>query len=154
MVADRVFLDSNVLLAATDHTRSAHAAAVAALEQWPAAGTTLYASGQVLREYLVVATRPVEVNGLGLSSREAWSNAAALRARLRLLDEDVAVNQRLLEIGGTTEIVGKQIHDANLVATMLVHGLDTLATDNLQHFARYRDLVTVLPLQPRSRCPD
>ncbi len=55
-VADRVVLDTNVLIAATDQGRPEHARALSALIDWPAAGTALYSTGQVLREYLSVAT--------------------------------------------------------------------------------------------------
>jgi predicted nucleic acid-binding protein len=58
-VAERALLDTNVLLAATDEGRDQHARAIETLDEWPAAGTTLYTSGQILREYLAVATRPL-----------------------------------------------------------------------------------------------
>jgi predicted nucleic acid-binding protein len=74
-VARRVLLDTNILVAATDRRRAEHALAVAALNEWPVAGTTLYTSGQILREYLSVATRPAAQNGLGLSQPDALANA-------------------------------------------------------------------------------
>src|SRR5437899_12825018 len=86
-VAEAVFVDTNVLLAATDEGRADHAGAVEVLQQWPASGTVLYTSGQILREYLVVTTRPTAVNGLGLSRRDAVANVERLRTRLRFLDE-------------------------------------------------------------------
>lgn len=49
---DRCVLDTNVLLAASDEGRADHEHAVASLNVWPAAGVTLYTSGQILREYL------------------------------------------------------------------------------------------------------
>lgn len=51
-VADRAVVDTNVLLAATDADRAAYPRARAVLDEWPAQGTTLYASGQILRDYL------------------------------------------------------------------------------------------------------
>ncbi len=64
--ADRVVLDTNVLLAATDEERPDHQDAVVSLNEWPASGVVLYTSGQILREYLAVATRSVEHDGLGM----------------------------------------------------------------------------------------
>ncbi|MEH2170887.1 MAG: hypothetical protein V7K41_30400 [Nostoc sp.] len=42
---------------------------------------------------------------------------------------------------------GKQVHDANIVATMLVYGIPQLLTHNTSDFARFSGLITVLPLQ-------
>ena len=67
-----VLLDTNVLLSATDPRRPLHRAALAVLNDWPNQGFVLAVSSQILREYLVVATRPVEVNGLGLGTEDAF----------------------------------------------------------------------------------
>ena len=142
---DRAVLDTNVLLAATDKGRPEHARAVAALDDWPAAGATLYSSGQILREYMAVASRPVQDNGLGLAQTDAVANARALRGRLRLLAEDDRVSERLLAPLDEVACTGKQVHDANVVATMLVHGIDTLVTLNLDDYTRYGEQVTVIP---------
>ena len=61
MSAD-IFVDTDVLLAATTPARAEHAAAKAFLES----GAALVSSGQVVREYIAVGTRPPESNGLGL----------------------------------------------------------------------------------------
>lgn len=142
-VADRVVLDTNVLLAATDAGRVEYARAREALDEWPARGTTLYTSGQILREYLSVATRPEQRNGLGLSQPDSVANTRALSGRLRLLEENAKVNARLLTLLDDIGCGGKQVHDANIVATMLVHGVDTLVTINVDDFTRFGKLVEV-----------
>ena len=146
-VADRAVLDTNVLLAATDQARQEHEQAVAAINVWPASGLVLYTNGQILREYLAVATRPVDQNGLGMPRPDAVANVRALRARLNLLAEDIKVSDRLLELLETVECTGKQVHDANVVATMLVHGIDTIVTMNVDDFARFGDHVQVAGLR-------
>ena len=145
-IAERVFLDTNILLAATDEGRPEHGGALAAFHEWPAAGVTLYTSGQVLREYLSVATRPLERNGLGLTRADALSNAHGLRARLRVLDESVKVADQLLTLIDEIDCTGKQVHDANIVSTMLVHGLSTLVTLNGSDFTRFRAHVKLAEL--------
>ncbi len=146
--ADRAVLDTNVLLAATDEARREHEHAIAAINVWPASGLVLYTSGQILREYLAVATRPVGRNGLGMPRPDAIANVRALRARLNLLVEDAKVSDRLLGLLEAIECAGKQVHDANLVATMLVHGIDTLVTMNVDDFTRFADHVHVAGLRP------
>lgn len=148
MVADRALLDTNVLLAATDEGRPDHVAALSVLNEWPTGGTVLYTSGQIVREYLSVATRLIKLNGLGLSRPDAIANARTLRGRLGLLGESHKVNDRLLELLDDIDCTGKQVHDANVVATMLVHGIDTLVTLNRSDFARFEALVDVVGLDP------
>jgi predicted nucleic acid-binding protein len=137
MPPDRAMLDTNVLLAATDEGRAEHDQALAIVNDWPTRGTTLYTSGQVMREYLAVATRPADQNGLGLALAEALANVRAFRARTTLLAEDSKVADRLLAVVTDSPCGGKQIHDANVVATMLVHGIGTIVTINTGDFARF-----------------
>jgi predicted nucleic acid-binding protein len=137
-VADRVI--------ATDEGRREHTEAVETINVWPAAGVVLYTSGQILREYLVVATRPTDHNGLGMARPDAVGNVRTLRGRLNLLAEDLKVSDRLLQLLDGVDCVGKQVHDANIVATMLVHGIDTVVTINVDDFARFERHVRVVDL--------
>ena len=41
---------------------------------------------------------------------------------------------------------GKQIHDANIAATMLAHGIRTLLADSVADFARWGHLIDVRAL--------
>lgn len=150
-VADRVVLDTDVLLAASDTGRAEYVSARAALDEWPAVGTTLYTSGQILREYLSVATRPANRNGLGLSQTDAVGNVRALQGRLRMLAENEKVTSRLLKLLDNVECTGKQVHDANIVATMLAHGVDTLVTINIDDFTRFEPQLKVVPLRLHRR---
>ena len=143
---DRVMVDTNVLLAATDESRSEHHDALTILNDWPGGATTLCTSGQILREYLAVATRPAERNGLGLKLSDALGNVRAIRERTTLLAEDAKVADRLLGLLADVECGGKQIHDANVIATMLVHGVGTVVTRNLDDFARFDRYVSLVRL--------
>ena len=146
MTPDRVMVDTNVLLAATDESRTEHHDALTILNDWPAGATTLCTSGQILREYLSVATRPADRNGLGLELSDALGNVHAIRARTTLLAEDAKVAERLLGLLADVEAGGKQVHDANVVATMLVHGTAAIQTMNLDDFARFGQYVDLLRL--------
>jgi len=139
-------LDTNVFLTATDEGRPEHRQAVLIFTDWAARGTTLYASGQIMREYLAVATRPGEHNGLGLKQADAVANVRVLRTRTTLLAEDARVADRLLDLMDQVPCGGEQVHDANVVATMLVHGIDSLVTINIGDFARFGDQIRLIPL--------
>lgn len=145
-VADRVMLDTNVLLAATDEGRVEHDDALAVFNDWPGRGVSLYASGQILREYLSVATRPATRNGLGMRSVDALVNVRAIRERSRFAAEDGKVSDRLLALIDEIACGGKQVHDANVVATMLVHGVEAIVTINVSDFARFAGHVRVIGL--------
>jgi predicted nucleic acid-binding protein len=141
---DQVLLDSCVLVAATDQNRKGHRDALTVLETWPAKGTRLYLSGQILREYLVVATRPEVVNGLGLSLADALDNLGVFRDRVTLLAESGKVTDRLLGLLREVTCRGKAVHDANLVATVLAHGVGTVVTSNLGDFFRFERYIRLL----------
>ncbi len=134
------FVDTNVLLAGTDESRSHHAAALAFLETGVAGEQRLFASGQIFREYLVVGTRPVEANGLGLTPAAALANIREFQSCVQPLDENKDVAERLLGLVSTHQLKGKRIHDANIVATMRAHGLARVRTNNPEDFAPFEGI--------------
>lgn len=130
----RVFVDTNVFLAATDTNRDAHADAKKFLKDAVTGGWRAFATSQVSREYWVVATRPVEDNGLGLSPDDALHNTAAFQRMVQLLPEDRETHERLAGLVRSHELKGKRIHDANLIAVMAVNGLRRIKTYNPRDF--------------------
>jgi predicted nucleic acid-binding protein len=58
-------------------------------------------------------------------------------------DDTAAVTNQLLALMANYPIGGKQVHDANIVATMLIHGIPCLLTHNAKDFERFGDIVTV-----------
>jgi predicted nucleic acid-binding protein len=140
---DRLFCDTNVLLSAVDRKRPLHARAVRVLDEMPNAGVELCVCGQVLREFLVVSTRPVSANGLGQRLSDALVNAEAILERSTILEETREVTRRLLSLVRAADCSGKQVHDANLVAVMLEHGVRQLVTDDLDHFRRFGEIEVV-----------
>lgn len=137
---ERLFCDTNVLLSAVDRKRRLHAQALHVLNVLPNRGVALHVSGQIVREFLAVCTRPVDANGLGLSRPDAVRNAESIVERSTVLDESRKVALRLLAIARTTPCTGRQLHDANVVATMREHGLTRLVTGNLSDFRRFSGL--------------
>ena len=84
---NKVIVDTNVLISATLPARAQHENALRVLNDWPNQDVRLCTTGQILREYLVVATRPMELNGLSLSAAVASENVAKLKSRMLFLDE-------------------------------------------------------------------
>ncbi|MEK7704390.1 MAG: PIN domain-containing protein [Myxococcota bacterium] len=143
MAAEQLFCDTNVLLSAIDRRRTLHAQALHVLNVLPNQGVALCVSGQVLRELVVVCTRPIEANGLGMPLGSALENVVAISGRCRLLEETRVVHEKLIELLRAHDVLGKQAHDANVVATMLTHGVRDLVTANVGDFARYAGIGVV-----------
>ena len=141
-----VLVDTNVLLTATTPSRTLHKRALKVLNQWPNR-VRLCTSGQILREYMVVATRPLLDNGLGLTRRDALANVDSFVERMLFLEEGWTVHQRLTTLLRTAECAGKQIHDANVVATALSHGVGGVLTENVDDFRFYSEMVNILDLR-------
>jgi predicted nucleic acid-binding protein len=129
-----------VLLAASDTDRAEHDEALRFLESGLVGAMRLFANGQVFREYLVVATRPLENNGFGLSSSNALSNLEAFGTCIQILNEDQAVARGLHKLVADYSLKGKRIHDANIVATMRANGLRQLKTYTQGDFTTFEDI--------------
>ena len=90
-------------------------------------GAVLHLTAQVLIEFRNVATRPKMVNGLGLSTVDAEAQASGFEASFPLLAETPDVYPAWKALVETLGVVGKQVHDARLVAICHTHGGDTPA---------------------------
>jgi len=143
MVGDILFVDTNILLTATDESRVGHRDAQRLFNESRARGYHLGASGQVLREYLVVATRPVNENGLGLEIADAIANINELRRYVHFFEENEEVSRRLRGLATAHGIRGRRLHDANIAATMLAHGIGRVVTQNVADFASFDGIEAV-----------
>ncbi|MCC5790192.1 MAG: type II toxin-antitoxin system VapC family toxin [Opitutales bacterium] len=135
--AERIFVDTNVFLSATDRDRETHGEAIAFLEEGFAGKHRLFASSQIFREYLVVATRPISQNGLGLTATAAVDNVRKFQQLVHILEENRETSDRLIELTQRHTLRGKRIHDANILATMQANGLTHLKTWNPADFETF-----------------
>jgi len=139
-----LFADTNVFLSATDRSRKHHAEARELLQAAGEGKAILAVSGQIIREYLVVATRPVEVNGLGLATEDALKNIDVFtRPPFLFCEESERVSRRLRDLVQTHRLTGKRVHDGNIVATMLAEGIDRLITENAGDFASFKEIEAI-----------
>jgi predicted nucleic acid-binding protein len=132
---ETLFLDTNVLVAATDESHPFHAAARQLIARGRSVGLHGATSGQVIRGYLVVAPRPFSANGFGSSPADALGNVEKMTRRLQFCDESESVSLRLRSLAGARVISGKAMHDANIAATLMEQGIELLATENPEDFA-------------------
>lgn len=65
---------------------------------------------------------------------------------VQVADDGPRVSERLFELMRKVPVGGKQVHDANIVATMLVYGISALLTDNVRDFERFAPWIEVRAL--------
>jgi predicted nucleic acid-binding protein len=143
--ADPVFVDTNILVFANTATAPFHSEAQAALQSIAAPGTELWISRQILREYLATLSRPQSfTRPVPVATRVV--DVIRFQSQFRIAEDGPAVTANLLGLLATIPIGGKQIHDANIVATMQTYGLRRLLTHNTADFARFGAIIQVEPL--------
>jgi predicted nucleic acid-binding protein len=99
-------------------------------------GEALHVAPQVLIEFRNLATRPTALNGLGLSIPDTETQAAGFETAFSLLAETPDIYPAWKALVGALGVIGKQVHDARLVAVCHVHGVAHMLTFNVAHFAR------------------
>jgi predicted nucleic acid-binding protein len=138
-------LDTNILTRCAQPAHTMRQSAVDALALLRQQGDVLCLVPQNFYEFWVVATRPVSVNGLGMTAAQAQFEFAALKQLFTVLDETPAVFARWEQLVVQYQVVGKTAHDARLVAAMLVHGVNRLLTFNTPDFQRYPGITVISP---------
>ena len=140
-----LFVDTNILVFATDARSPFASAAETELEQWRKQGTDLYISVQILREYLAVTTRLAPAQTVSPDYPAILGNLASFRSGFHVLEDTRLVSEKLCELVQRFAVKGRQVHDASIAATMLAHGLQHLLTHNGSDFTRFSPLITVHP---------
>ena len=138
-----VFVDTNVLLYAGRPNAAEYARSQAALSRLQRDNAPLWLSRQVFREYLAAATRP-QASGPALPMAAAIADVHGFHAAFNVAEDGPKVLDRLLHLLAAHPGGGKQVHDANLVATMLEYRITRLLTFNDTDFRRFGVLIEVI----------
>ena len=144
---DAVFVDTNILVYAQQALSPYHSLATAKLHALVSAGHPLWISRQVLREYLAVMSRPGALTA-PVPMTALIADVQSFQAQFLLAEDGPTITVHLLNLLGSIPCAGKQIHDANIVATMLAYGITKILTHNVGDFTRYAMQISVLPLIP------
>lgn len=133
-----VLVDTGILLRLIDKSDLLSNVADASVTQLVASREQLFVATQNLAELWNVSTRPISENGLGLSPDDVLDRIrATVEPLCGVLREHRRHYEMLKRLAATHQIIGKQIHDARLVATMLTWRIETILTLNDRHFRRY-----------------
>jgi predicted nucleic acid-binding protein len=135
---DKIFLDTNILVYLTSQESPFHLRVLEKVKEL-IDKYEIWISRQVLREYAVVMTNSsllqkplssVEVE----KDMEKWANI------FRVADEIEETTINLRELIVLYDIKGKNIHDANIIATMKTYNIESLFTLDSKDFKRFREI--------------
>jgi predicted nucleic acid-binding protein len=143
---NRVFLDTNVLVFSNATQAPLHQTARQAIQRLDVAENEIWISRQVLREYLATLSRPQQFSKPQPAEVLA-ADVHYFQSHFCVAEDNPSVTERLLELMQQFSVGGKQVHDANIVATMLTHNIPALLTHNTDDFNRFVPLITVLSLE-------
>ena len=138
-----MFVDTNVLVKARILEAPDHEMARDILKRAFDQPEPLRISRQVLREYLAVVTRP-QTWAVDIGREDALNDVERLSSVFEVLEDSPVVMDWLLSLCRQVPVWGRQIHDANIVATMLAHGERRLLTLNLADFRRFGERIELV----------
>ena len=138
-----MFIDTNVLVMSRFIEAPNHEMARDSLDKAFKGPEPLRISRQVVREYLVVVTRP-QTWSEPMTRDEALDDVSRLMDNFEILEDGPVVTDFLITLCREIPVGGRQIHDANIVATMLAHGERRLLTFNAMDFLRYDDRIELV----------
>src|SRR6059036_1797153 len=123
-----VLSDTNILLRGAQPSHPMHKLALDAQAELKRRNDQPCVVAQNLIEFRAVATRPSDVNGLGMSETEADSEIARLKSIYPLFADEPPIFAEWEMLVRKYGAVGKQNHDARIVAAMNVIGITTILT--------------------------
>lgn len=132
----RVILDTNIILRIADRTAPEHELSYSIVKRLAIEGYELCIIPQVLIEFWVVATRPVNSNGFGWDASYTMTELEKLQSLFLLLpdNESIFIHWKNLVLSG---VYGKRAHDARIAAAAVAHNADAIATLNVQDFTSF-----------------
>lgn len=146
MAGKKLFIDTNILVYA--NTISSPFCTVARNKLQTAFQTydSVWISNQVIREYLSTMTRIMLSVGK-VDYQSLAKDIDNFRKNFQLAQDSLSIVLNLIKIMEQTATASKQVHDANIVATMLESGIPTILTHNVADFKRFGHLIQIEPLQ-------
>lgn len=121
-------VDTNILLRSAQPSSTQHEMSLTFLENLRARGSRLVLVPQVIYEYWTVATRPINVNGLGMSQDTVETSLRMILSEFRLLRDERGVFDLWRTLVSQHEVSGKTTHDVRLVAAMQRHQIRSILT--------------------------
>ena len=145
----RVLVDTNISLRIAQPTHPLCAQATQAVSKLIRQKDAVFFCSQNIAEFWNVATRPADLNGLGLSHEEVLQEVSSIERLLPLLPDIPAIYPAWKEIVADNKVQGVKVYDARLVAIMTVHAVESVLTFNTADFKRYTNITALHPSSVR-----
>ena len=134
----RHLIDTGILLRLIDTQDPHHALVQSAFESLGNRADDLYITTQNVAELWNVATRPLANNGLNLPpAAVSQLLQQAIEPFCTIVTEPKSLPSEFRRLLIQYNVVGKQVHDARLVAMMLAVQIENILTLNEHDFRRY-----------------
>ncbi len=145
--AEALFIDTNILIYANVMTAPFHEQALNAIKAAHQAERPLWISRQVLREFIAARTRP-QTFAESSAPDVVIKRVRYLEEQFQVADDTATVTEQLIKLMEDVKIGGKQVHDANIVATMLAYDIPCLLTHNVKDFRRFGEIIKIEGIDP------
>ena len=140
-------VDTNILLRFSRYEDPGYQIAREAVHKLEEGGHELQTTLQNFAEFWNVSTRPAERNGFGRTPVETDDLLQDLEEAFPLLPDSADMYPVWKRLVVDYDVLGVQVHDARLVAAMLVHDVKHILTFNTQDFTRYvfEEIIAINP---------
>jgi predicted nucleic acid-binding protein len=145
MPGSSYLVDTNILLRLVQPDSPEYGSIRECADRLWARGADLFYTSQNLAEFWNVCTRPADRNGFGFSIAETDERATLIESKFSFAPDSEATHQESRRMVVAANVSGIQVHDARLVATMHVHGIENLLTLNVKDFRRFGDITVLSP---------
>lgn len=141
--------DTNILLRFANRADAQHTGVLSAVRKLKANGDEIYMLPQTCGEFWNVCTRPIARNGFGFTLTRTDRSLRLVEKIFPLLPDDARVHQEWRKLVVSFGVAGVQVHDARIVAAMLVHQVTHILTFNVSDFIRYSS-IGIVAVNPNS----
>jgi predicted nucleic acid-binding protein len=140
-----VIVDTNILLRSVQPNHPLAFQASHAVSRLLKQNETVFFCAQNIAEFWNVATRPADVNGLGMSHEEILQEVAQIEALLELLPDTPGIYPEWKRIVREFKVQGVKVYDARIVPLANVYGVGSILTFNANDFRRYTTINAIEP---------
>ena len=138
-------LDTNILLRGSDPNSPSYSLVMNSINKLIEEGKQCLITPQVLIEFWVVATRPLEVNGLGWTPKKTQEEISIILSQFSLLEDNPNIFTIWFKLVKNYNIQGKRTHDIRLLAVMIVYNIPYLLTFNPRDFIQLPNITIIHP---------
>jgi len=139
-------LDTNVFVRLSNHNDAQREVAINAVRILRERNEDLYYTPQILSEFWNVCTRPTSARGgLGLTTEQTERKARLIEKYCQLLPDSLATHQNWRRLVSAHSVMGVQVYDARLAASMNTYGIQQILTFNTEDFSRFAAITAIHP---------